>query len=930
MKATLIVSALLAAATVVSAGRLHTPTPSNTQQLVHKSYIVEYDDHVSHTHFSNNLKRRQIDVDVRQEYEFFNGAAITIRSDEHSGKHLASLSGVKNVWPVRTYSLPRIRNPIEPFADGVIQAAAVSNHNLTGVNVLHDNFKLTGAGVKVGVLDSGVDYTHPAFAVPPATRGCFAVNSPTCRFTKGWDFVGDAFNSERKPVPGPDPMDRHGHGTHVAGIIGGNALSPTINPPPPVPWVGVAPGVTFGIYKVIGKAGVTTTEILLSAMEMAFKDGMNIINMSLGGGSAYRDGPEAKLAETLTASGMIVIAAAGNEGSDGAWMVSDLGLGDSTTSVASFDGAFGTYNYFTYAGVNYPYLSSLIFSANIGANTGIVPVLSTVDGSLSSGCNPAFYSTLDLKGKYALVKYSPGECDSKIRQASFQAAGAVGFLVQAPQGEFIGFVATAEYPIAGVDYEGGLKLIAAWKANPAGAFAWSGLTSEFPNPDGGAPSAFSSYGMDGELRSKPDYGAPGGNILSAYPLTLGSYKVLSGTSMATPYAVGANALFMESKKSKPLGADIRKVFKNTATFSRGSTASIVSSALKQGAGLINVLNAIQTTSSITPDHIDLLDTVNFKKSADITITNSGAAAETYTLSHIPADTLNFYYKASDPFPQGKPLTSKDQATVSFGSNQIQVAAGQSATVTLTFTEPASGDATQFPLYSGYVVATPATVGGIAVHVPYTGMKGDISKVPMMDTASGFPDLKMAISSSQSLVSIPRGMVFDLTRPNVQAVPVIRMRLGSHSPDLTIRVYTDKNQFAGFLSSPFKGPAFGASGRQMNIDEETKQKQFNVFDWEGEIYLVENATSAAHQIVPSGTYQIVVAAQKKFTKGNYPDDFEVYKLASISVKTNGPPLPELAQNGAAGGPNSGGSSSLKGLGVIAATSVLMSLAMAVGF
>jgi hypothetical protein len=624
---------------------------------------------------------------------------------------------------------------------------------------------------------------------------------------------------------------------------------------------------------------------------------------------------------------MIVISAAGNEGSDGAWMVSDLGLGDSTTSVASFDGAFATYNYFTYAGVNYPYQSSLIFGPGSVANNGIIPILSTLDGSLSSGCNPAFYSGLDLRGKYALVKYSPGECDSKIRQASFQAAGAIGFLVQALQGEFIGFVATPTFPIAGVDYSSGLALIAAWKANPAGAFIWGGaVTSEFPNPDGGGPSSFSSYGLDGELRSKPDVGAPGGKILSAYPIAQGGYSVLSGTSMATPYIVGANALYMESKGSKSLGADIRKVFKNTATFSRGPGSIIVDSAIKQGAGLVNVLNAIRATSSITPDHIDLLDTVNFKRTADITITNSGTAAETYTLSHVAADTLNFYYVAGT-FPQGKPLVSKDQATVSFSSNQVQIAAGQSATVTLTFTEPSSGDASQFPLYSGFVVATPATAGAIAVHVPYTGMKGDVRNVPMMDTASGFPEMMMVSASGRSLVSIPRNVAFDLTHPGATVVPVILTRLGSHSPDLTIRVYTDKNQFAGFMSSPTKGPAFGTSGRQMNIDAETNEKEFSGFDWEGEIYLVENATTTAHQIVPSGTYNIVVAAQKKFTKGKYPDDFEVYKLGSLTVKTNGPPLPELTDNGAAG---SGATiSSLGNLGVVAVTSVVMSLIMAIG-
>ncbi|KAF9925759.1 hypothetical protein FBU30_004501 [Linnemannia zychae] len=927
MKATLIVSALLAA-TVVSAGRLHTPTPSNSQQLVHRSYIVEYHENVSHNHFIGALKRRQIDVTVRKEYDIFNGAAITIRSDEHSGEHLASLTGVKNVWPVTTYSLPHIREPIEPFAKGVTHVTAASSHNATGVTILQNNFNLTGTGIKVGVLDSGVDYNHPVFAIPPATKGCFIKDSPNCRFIKGWDFVGDKYTGDTVPVPGPDPMDRHGHGTHVAGIIGGNALSPTIVPKPAVPWVGVAPGVTFGIYKVIGDAGVTTTEVLLSAMEMAFKDGMDIINMSLGGGSAYKDGPEAKLAETLTANGMVVISAAGNEGSDGVWMVSDLGLGDSTTSVASFDGDTASYTYFTYGGVNYPYQSSLVFSAQISPPAGIIPILSA-DGSISSGCNPALYSGLDLKGKLALVKYSPGECDSKARQASFQASGAIGFLVQAQAGNFVGFVATTNFPVAGVDYAAALALVAAWKANPASAFVWGGAQQiEFKNPDGAGPSSFSSYGLDGELRSKPDIGAPGGKILSAYPLSLGGYDILSGTSMATPYVVGANALYMQAKNSKPLGVNIRRAFKNTATFNRLGSGSvqIVDSALKQGSGLINVLNAVQTTTLISPDHIDLLDTVNFKKTVDISITNSGAAPETYTLSHVPADTLTFYVPG-DPFPQGKPTVSKDQATVSFGSNQLQVAAGQSATVTLTFTEPTGGNVSQFPFYSGFVVATPATAGGIPVHVPYTGMKGDIRNVPMMDTLSGFPDIAMVTGNSQTLVNIPRNFVFDFMRPNASVVPVVLTRLGSHSPDLMVRVYTEQNLFAGYMSSPSKGPAFGPTGRQMNVDENTKAKEFAAFDWEGEIYFVENATSTAHQIVPSGTYKIVVAAQKKFTKGVYPTDFEVYNLGPISVKSNGPPLPELK-----GDPEPGTSSAstflAEHLGLATIASVLMSLMVTV--
>ncbi|KAF9398043.1 hypothetical protein BGZ76_008235, partial [Entomortierella beljakovae] len=171
-----------------------------------------------------------------------------------------------------------------------------------------------------------------------------------------------------------------------------------------------------------------------------------------------------------------------------------------------------------------------------------------------------------------------------------------------------------------IENQAGEDLLAIWKKTPTAALSWSKAPSNFLVEGGGTPSDFSSFGLDGELRSKPDLAGPG-------------YAVLSGTSMATPYVAGSHAIYMQAKKAKPHGDVIRKVFKNTASIKSNFKSKSKTSATKQGAGLINVLNAILTTTSISPDHIDLLDSVNFKKTVKITLKNEGKKTETYTLSH---------------------------------------------------------------------------------------------------------------------------------------------------------------------------------------------------------------------------------------------------------------------------------------------------------
>ena len=123
-----------------------------------------------------------------------------------------------------------------------------------------------GKGIKIGIIDGGVDYSLPALG------GCFGNG---CKIAGGYDFVGDNFNGSNDPMPDNDPFDNcYTHGTTVAGIIGANDNE--YNVP------GVAPEASLYVYRVFSCLSATTNDIVMQAMLQAYKDGVDIINLSLG------------------------------------------------------------------------------------------------------------------------------------------------------------------------------------------------------------------------------------------------------------------------------------------------------------------------------------------------------------------------------------------------------------------------------------------------------------------------------------------------------------------------------------------------------------------------------------------------------------------------------------------------------------------------
>jgi subtilisin family serine protease len=192
---------------------------------------------------------------------------------------------------------------------------------MTQVDQLRSN-GITGAGIRVAVIDTGVDYLHPALG------GGFG---PGYLVSFGTDIVGDDYTGYNTPVPDPDPIDEcEGHGTHVSGIIAAQANNP-------YGFTGAAPDVTLGAYRVFGCEGSAGNDVLIAAYNQAYEDGADIITASIGGPSGWSEDAWAVAVQRIVEAGVPCTVSAGNDGAYGQFYASTAANGKHVTAVASVD-----------------------------------------------------------------------------------------------------------------------------------------------------------------------------------------------------------------------------------------------------------------------------------------------------------------------------------------------------------------------------------------------------------------------------------------------------------------------------------------------------------------------------------------------------------------------------------------------------------------
>ncbi|ETS05803.1 subtilisin-like protein [Trichoderma reesei RUT C-30] len=863
------------------------------------AYIVEYEDgHESEASFFSDLHTRGLPATKRMNlsYSLFRGASIQLDAIDldlhHASTKIASLASVKNVWPVRYFehlangkgssgnsNIGKLNHLSKHFARTTADNDTVgyAPHVLTQVDKLHAE-GFTGKGIRVGLVDSGVDYNHPVLG------GCFGEG---CIISYGKDLIGDDFNGTNTPVPDPYPQDCLGHGTHVSGIIAAqeNYLG----------FIGAAYGANLGMYKALNCAGVSSNDVLIAAFNEAYEDGSDIISLSVGIISGWKEDPLAIAVSRIIDAGVPCVIANGNNGpfvfssatpADGKGVMAVASIENTMTPLLGTEG-------FTSLDSSSENLTSFVWIPgtpafpNITLPLWVVTPNTTAYGTWNA-CSPLNENApADLSDKLVLVELS--DCSDPDIANSLLKNNAKYIMFYSSDDDLSNLYSVSTTPetlgsgmvprqqalvwrdLLGDGTEVYATMIEPQSAGTAAAF--------FPNDsNGGCVDEFSSWGPTWEADLNPRISTPGGSILSTYPLWMGGYYVDSGTSMAAPLMASIYALIMEARSIKDpktlMGlvsstANQRKyVDYNTGIFYEG-----LAPVAQQGAGLAQAYDAVHATTTLSVSSISLNDTNHLVNSTDFTITNGAKQAVTYSVGHVPTLSREAYKTGQSTL--GRSTTpSNATATLTFSETKVTVPAGGSAKITIEVTPPQGLNSSNLPVYGGYITLSGSN--GENLVLPYLGVAGSLKNARSIDPGYSFiyhttgrfpqeaPDNDTWTIPYPTVGSKPStSSTIDYPALGVEAdagIPLLRADI--------IPLGATPAKTTNILGVDVAGSLHGYPVRWLNTN--INQVAFNGVTQEG-------------TILPEGNYAVLLRALKIFGDEENPGDYFTKQTGSFNIK-----------------------------------------------
>lgn len=485
---------------------------------------------------------------------------------------LEKLDGVKRVDPIRTYEVTVDESV--PFIGG---------GNVRG-KLDEKGERLTGKGIKIAVIDTGVDYEHPDLKK---------------NFKGGYDVVDqDNDPMETTKEQGLSTI----HGTHVAGIIAANGKIK-----------GVAPDAEIYAYRALGPGGKGTTEQVIEAIEKAVEDGVDIINLSLGNTVNGPDWPTSIALDKAVEKGVIAVTSNGNSGPN-MWTVGSPGTSENAISVGA-----------STPPLNVPYLTVGSKKREIPLNimVGSKPWTFKRDYKIVEAGLGREEDLTDIENKIVLIKRGVIPFGEKAQKAMLAGAKAVIIYNNTPGSFMGGLDQQIEIPVVSISKEDG-----EWLLEQLGKKEKNFLRTIYRKEEDQIAS-FSSRGpVTHTWGVKPDVVAPGVAIDSTIPK---GYLGLNGTSMSAPHVAGTAALVKQANPEWTV-EEIKAAIMNTAKPLQDMEGKPYSPH-EQGTGRIQIEKAIYAETLVYPASIGFgtwtREEARQTREVELTIKNTSDITRTY-------------------------------------------------------------------------------------------------------------------------------------------------------------------------------------------------------------------------------------------------------------------------------------------------------------